>query len=166
MRNMCVLTCNGRICKEPKVYNQPDGSSFCSFPIAVDYTVRKGDTWESVAMFFDVISYQKGIFEYLEKGRLISVTGSLSFPKWVDVNGVERENHTIKADCIELLPRGASQENQQENKPSPNTYKTTYSNAPKSQPVKTYQTNKVQQVKPSTTIKNGPDSFSEEDVDF
>lgn len=176
-KNTCLIFCNGRICKEPKVYTTTNGGTFCAFPLAVDNSVLENGTWNTVAMFFDVTTYQKGIFDYLEKGRLITVCGTLSFSKWTDAMGVERENHVIRAENIELLPRGQKQEseivasqpvaNQQSYATPYQGYKQTVVQQSKTQAKPIQQVNRIQQMRAQqTTAKIGPDAFNEDNMDF
>ena len=96
----------GRITKDPELKTSPSGKSRTTFSIAVDKPVRPTDG-SPTAHFFNVTCFdQKAEFacNYLTKGRLIAVCGSLSQRKW-ETDGVTKEIVEVIAEDIQNLDR-------------------------------------------------------------
>jgi len=102
MINKIILT--GRLVRDPELKKTDDGVSFSTFTIAVgrNYRNSKG---EIDTDFIDIISWRKQAercVEYLGKGRLIGVEGSLR------INRKKKKERTyinpiVNADRIEYL---------------------------------------------------------------
>lgn len=56
--------------------------------------------------FFDVQMWGQravGVADYIKKGKQVAITGKLECNKWIDQEGMERQNWVINADDITLL---------------------------------------------------------------
>ncbi len=81
MINKIILT--GRLVEDPELKKTDDGISFSTFTLAVNRNYRNSEG-EIDTDFIDIISWRKQAErcrEYLSKGRLIGVEGSLRINK-------------------------------------------------------------------------------------
>ena len=97
----------GRLGKDPEVRSTQGGASVCNMTLATDesYTDRDGNKHESVE-WHKVTAFAKqadNCGQYLHKGSLIYVEGSLRTKKWQDQNGQDRYTTEVKADRIQFL---------------------------------------------------------------
>uniref|UniRef100_B8HPH8 Single-stranded DNA-binding protein n=1 Tax=Cyanothece sp. (strain PCC 7425 / ATCC 29141) TaxID=395961 RepID=B8HPH8_CYAP4 len=98
-----VVTLVGRVGSDPDVKFFESGSVKCSLNLAVRRFGRNRDEpdwftlelWEREA---------KTAADYVRKGSLIGITGSLKFDHWQDRNtGMERSRPVIRVSRLELL---------------------------------------------------------------
>lgn len=86
MLNKVILM--GRLTKEPELKHTQSGKSVTSFSLAVDRTFNKSET-----DFFDIVAWNKTaefVANYLHKGSLIAVEGSLQRREYTDSHGQNR----------------------------------------------------------------------------
>lgn len=99
----------GRLGKDPEVrYSQP-GNAVCNMNIATDesYTDRDGNKVDRVE-WHKVVCYQKAAencSQFLTKGSLVFIEGSLQTRKWQDQQGQDRYTTEIKANRVQFLDR-------------------------------------------------------------
>lgn len=130
----------GRLGKDPELRYTQSGSPVCSLSLATDesYTDRDGNKvekteWHRITAFQRVA---ENCANYLTKGSLIYVEGSLTTRKWQDQQGQDRFTTEIKADRVQFLDRkgdsqgGADQPQQS----APRQQGAPRSNAPRQQP--------------------------------
>lgn len=102
MINKIILT--GRLVRDPELKKTNDGVSFSKFTIAVDRNYRNSEG-EVDTDFIDIISWRKQAercVEYLSKGRLIGIEGSLQISKNESEDRIY-VNSIVNADRIEYL---------------------------------------------------------------
>lgn len=95
----------GNLTKDMELKYTSSGTAIGKFSIAVNEREKKGDTWETVASFFNVTIFGKmaeSLRQYLVKGKQIGVEGSLKQNRWEGDNG-PRSEVVIIADNIQLL---------------------------------------------------------------
>ena len=110
---MNSITLTGRITKTPEAKQKQDNSGlYCFFTIAVDDGKDKDGNKQ--ASFIDCIAYDKQasfLSNYIKKGYLIGVNGSLHVSSRTDENGVITKRATVKAWAVEnLQPREQAQQ--------------------------------------------------------
>lgn len=91
----------------------PNGTAKLEFSIAVNRSVKKGDEWESVASFFDVVTFGKkaeNIKTYISKGVKVVVSGGLRQDRWQGQDGKTRSKIYITADEV-VFPNGGNGSN-------------------------------------------------------
>ena len=100
----------GRLGRDPELRYTQSGSPVASLNIATDesYTDREGNKvdrteWHRVSVFQ---RQAENCANYLTKGSLVYVEGSLQTRKWQDQQGQDRYTTEIKADRITLLGGG------------------------------------------------------------
>ncbi len=99
----------GRLGRDPELRYSQTGSPICTLNIATDesYTDRDGNRvdraeWHRVVVFQRVA---ENCAQYLTKGSLVYVEGSLQTRKWQDQQGQDRYSTEIKAQRVQFLDR-------------------------------------------------------------
>lgn len=94
--NHCAFM--GRLVKKPELRRTNEGTAVASFTLAVDRDYQKDKTdfidctaWRSTAEFAE---------KYLDKGKMVAVTGSLQMREWKDKEGKSRTSAEINVDHI------------------------------------------------------------------
>ena len=119
MKDICKIFCLGRITQAPIVRKTSKGD-FITFSIAVHDSIKNGENWEDISNFLDIVSWQTRLFNYLEVGKKVAVTGDLNFIKYKSKSGEEKQKLTIKATDIEFE---ADKKEENENKKKAETPK-------------------------------------------
>lgn len=117
---MNIVTMSGRLCKEPELRKTQNGTSCCSFTLAVKRPKVK-DTTD----FHDCVVWQQGadyLCQYGHKGDLVIVSGPLTTREWTDKDGNKRKSVEVTCDSLELLPSKKSDNNTQQGGYNPNSY--------------------------------------------
>ena len=101
----------GRLGRDPELRYSQSGSPVCTLNIATDesYTDRDGNRVDR-AEWHRVVVFQKAAencSQYLTKGSLVFVEGSLQTRKWQDQQGQDRYTTEIKAQRVQFLDRKA-----------------------------------------------------------
>lgn len=106
-----VVTLVGRAGKDPEVKFFESGSVVCKFTLAVNRRSKKTDQ----PNWFDLEMWDRNAevaADYVRKGSLIGVKGSLKFDYWQDRStGVDRSKPIIRVYQLELL--GSKRDNEQ-----------------------------------------------------
>lgn len=100
MLNKAILM--GRICNDIDLKYTQSNTPVCSFTLAVDRGYKDANGKKQTD-FLDCVSWNKTaefIRNYMCKGQLIAVVGSIQTRKWTDKNGNERKSVEIKADEV------------------------------------------------------------------
>lgn len=99
----------GRLGRDPELRYTNSGQAICSLNVATDesYNDRDGNRveraeWHRVSVFG---RQAENCANFLSKGSLIYVAGSLTTRKWQDQNGQDRATTEIKAQSIQFLDR-------------------------------------------------------------
>jgi len=98
-----LVTLVGRAGRDPEMRFFESGSSVCNLPLAVNRR-RKGDDKPD---WFDLEIWGRTAEiagEYVRKGSLIGVTGTLKFDRWKDRStGEDRQKPVIRVERLDLL---------------------------------------------------------------
>lgn len=97
----------GRLGRDPELKYSQTGAPVCRLSVATDesYTDRNGNRVEK-AEWHTVTVFQKlaeNCAQYLKKGSLVYVEGSLQTRKWQDQQGHDRYSTEIKAQRVQFL---------------------------------------------------------------
>lgn len=98
-----TVTLVGRAGRDPEVKYFESGSVVCNFSLAVDRRSRNSDQpdWFRLEMWGRTAEIAAN---YVRKGSLIGITGSLKFDQWNDrATGALRTSPVIRVDRLELL---------------------------------------------------------------
>lgn len=105
-----VVTLVGRAGRDPDVKYFESGSVVCKFTLAVNRRTRNSDEpdWFNLEMWGKTAEVAAN---YVRKGSLIGVSGSLKFEHWKDrTTGADRSAPVIRVDRMELL--GSKRDNE------------------------------------------------------
>ncbi len=99
----------GRLGADPVSKCTPDGTPVCEFTIAVDesYKDKNGDKIQKTE-WVAIVTWRKLAEicgEYLSKGKLVYIEGSLETRSWEDKEGVKHIKTKIKASDMKMLDR-------------------------------------------------------------
>jgi single-strand DNA-binding protein len=98
-----VVTLVGRVGGDPDVKYFESGSVKCKLTLAVNRQTRNSDQpdWFTLELWGKTAEVAAN---YVRKGKLIGVKGSLKFDRWSDrATGVDRSTPIIQVDKLELL---------------------------------------------------------------
>ena len=104
---MNVVMLIGRLVADPELKYTPSGVAVCQMRIAVDRRF-KSETGEKVSDFFNLVAWrQRAEFaaNYLHKGRLVAIEGSLQSRNWVGQDGQKRYATEVVVNNIQGLDR-------------------------------------------------------------
>ncbi|MDL2316084.1 single-stranded DNA-binding protein [Desulfovibrio sp. OttesenSCG-928-A18] len=106
----------GRLGRDPELKYASTGMPITNMRIATDesYTDRDGNRverteWHTVVVFQRMA---ENCANYLSKGSLVYVEGSLQTRKWQDQQGQDRYTTEIKAQRVQFLDRKGARDNQ------------------------------------------------------
>ncbi len=95
---------------DPETRALPSGDTLCTFRVAVNEKARGGTeertSWYSVSAFGKLGEI---CAEYMRKGSLVFVEGSLSLRPYTDRKGVERISVDVRANEVRTLDRRAAE---------------------------------------------------------
>lgn len=99
----------GRLARDPEIRYTQNGSAVANMTVATDESFTGSDgnkvkrtEWHRVTVFGKMA---ESCGNYLGKGRLVHVEGSLATRKWQDQNGQDRYTTEIKAQRVQFLDR-------------------------------------------------------------
>lgn len=98
-----LVTLVGRVGRDPEVKYFESGSVVCKFSLAVDRRSRNSDQPD----WFNIELWSKNAevaANYVRKGSLIGITGSLKLDTWQDrASGAPRSSPVIRGERLDLL---------------------------------------------------------------
>ena len=103
----------GRLTKDAEMKYTNTGTAVMNLSIANNEGIKKGETWEDYANFFDVTVWGKtaeSLSKFLLKGKQIAIEGRLHQDRWDDQDGTKRYRVKINASSIQLLGGGKKEE--------------------------------------------------------
>lgn len=99
----------GRLARDPEIRYTQNGSAIANMTVATDESFVGSDgnkvertEWHRVTVFGKAA---ENCGNYLGKGSLVHVEGSLATRKWQDQNGQDRYTTEIKAQRVQFLDR-------------------------------------------------------------
>jgi single-strand DNA-binding protein len=118
MLNQCCFI--GRLGKDPEVRHSQSGDAVASFSVACTESWKKDGEKQEKTAWVNCVAWRKlGEIcgEYLQKGSLVYVSGSMQTRKWDDKDGVTR--YTTEIVLKEMKMLGGKRDNQESNDPQP-----------------------------------------------
>lgn len=101
----------GNVTKDPDLKYTPNNNAVCTFNVATNRSIKKGDDWEDVATFHRVVVWGK-IAEYINnnvvKGDPVVVEGRIENRSFEDKDGVTKYISEIIADNVIPYKRSGS----------------------------------------------------------
>ncbi len=104
---MNVVVLIGRMVADPELKYTPSGIATCTFRIAVDRRFKSA-SGEKQTDFIDIVAWRQTaefVANYMSKGRLVAVQGSLQIRSWVQQDGQKRYKAEVVADSVNGLDR-------------------------------------------------------------
>ncbi len=98
----------GRLTRDPELRYTASGIAVVNFRIAVDRRFKDKATGEKPTDFFDVSAWRQTaefVANYITKGRLVAVAGTVQNRKYTDKAGQERQVTEIIADEVQPLDK-------------------------------------------------------------
>ena len=109
---MAVIT--GNVTRDPELRYTPSGSAVCSFGVATNHSIKRGDQWEDVPTFHNIVVWGKQaeyISNNVKKGTKVSLTGRIENRQYDAKDGTKKYISEIIADTvIPFLEKRASSE--------------------------------------------------------
>ena len=109
------VTLIGRLGRDPELRHTPNGAAVSHFPLATDETWLKDGERQKRTTWHNIVCWGKLgelAAEYLRKGRLAYVRGSIQMRQWEDKDGNKRVSAEIKADEVKFLDRSADKKSE------------------------------------------------------
>ena len=107
MPSLNSVTLMGNLTRDPELRYIPSGAAVANFGLAISriYTTQDGERKEDVC-FVDIDAWGKtaeNCANYLAKGRLVLVEGSLQFRSWETEDGQKRSKLSVRAYRVQFL---------------------------------------------------------------
>lgn len=96
----------GNLTRDPELRSTRDGIAVCSFTVAVNRRQKSAEAGKPDADFFRVTAWRalgESCGKYLQKGRKVGVTGSVSVNTYTAQDGSFRASMEVVADDVEFL---------------------------------------------------------------
>ncbi len=106
MLNKCILI--GRLTADPEMRYTQSGIGVVNFRIAIDRNYKSA-SGEKETDFINIVAWRKLaelVNQYLGKGRLVAVEGSLQMRRYQTKEGENRTAYEVVADNVQFLDRG------------------------------------------------------------
>ncbi len=101
MLNVVVLT--GRLTADPELKTTTNGTSVCSFSIAVDRRYRSGEDRQTD--FINIVAWRTSaefVSKYFKKGQMIAIEGSIQTRRYQDKEGNNRTAFEVVANNVQF----------------------------------------------------------------
>jgi len=99
--NLAIIT--GNVTRDPELKYTPSGSAVCTFGVATNHSIKKGDQWEDKPTFHNIVVWGK-IAEYLtntlKKGMKVTITGRIENRTYDAKDGTKKNISEIVADTV------------------------------------------------------------------
>lgn len=114
MKSLNRIEVIGRVGQDPKI-RQAGGSSVAEFSVATSEKWSNGERtdWHRISAWGKLADI---VEQYVRKGDLVFIAGSMKYEKYTDKNGVEKE--VAKVNARDLLMLGGNKQAAQSTKPA------------------------------------------------
>lgn len=99
--NMAVIT--GNVTRDPELRYTPSGAAVCSFGVATNHSIKRGDQWEDIPTFHNIVVWGKSaeyISNNVKKGMKVSLTGRIDNRQYDAKDGTKKYISEIVADTV------------------------------------------------------------------
>ena len=99
--NMAIIT--GNVTRDPELRYTPSGSAVCSFGVATNHSIKKGDQWEDVPTFHNIVVWGKQgeyLSNTLKKGMKVSLQGRIDNRQYDAKDGTKKYISEIIAETV------------------------------------------------------------------
>jgi single-strand DNA-binding protein len=105
-RSFNQVTLMGNLTRDPELRTTPNGTSVCSFSLALNRSYKGSDgNWQEATDYIDIVAWSslgERVAQYLTKGRPALVSGRLQSRSW-DQDGVKRSKVEVVANDVTFL---------------------------------------------------------------
>ena len=101
----------GNLTRDAELKFTNAGLAIAKLSLAVNRRIKKGDSWQEEANFFDAVWMGKGaeaVAQYLLKGKQVGIQGELRQDRW-EQEGQKRSRVEIFVTSLQLLGGGRGQ---------------------------------------------------------
>jgi single-strand DNA-binding protein len=112
----------GNITRDIELRNTPSGAVVANFSIATNESVKKGENWENLTTFHDIVAWGKNaenISRFFGKGSKILIEGNIRKRDWTDKSGAKRTQTEILLERFEFVEKMTKKEDNQYSQPEP-----------------------------------------------
>ncbi len=98
----------GNLVRDPLVNTTPNNKTVCNFSVAVNRYYKKGEETVQDVSYFDIEVWEKlaeNCGKYLQKGKLVRVSGRLKQDRWEDDEGKGRSRIYVVGDHVDFQGR-------------------------------------------------------------
>ncbi len=106
MFNKVILI--GNLTRDPEMRYTPQGTSVCSFGLAVNRKFKQGEENKEEVTFINIVVFGKQADtcgQYLNKGSSALIEGRLQERRWETEDGQKRSKHEVVAQSVRFLSR-------------------------------------------------------------
>ncbi len=106
MFNKVILI--GNLTRDPELRYTPQGTSVCSFGLAVNRKYKQAEEMKEEVTFINIVVFGKQADtcgQYLSKGSAVLIEGRLQERRWETEDGQKRSKHEVVAQNVRFLPR-------------------------------------------------------------
>jgi len=122
--NLAIIT--GNVTRDPELKFTPSGMAVCTFGVATNRSIKKGDNWEDVPCFHNIVVWGKQaeyIANTVKKGIRVSIQGRIDNRSYEAKDGTKRYVSEIVADTVIPFtnrPSGYDSSSEESSSPSSN----------------------------------------------
>jgi single-strand DNA-binding protein len=163
MLGLVTATIFGRLIKDAEIRRTNGGEDYATFSLAINETERdQNGNKVDVSSFYDCISYQKQLFNFLKKGQIVVAEGRLKKRSFKGRDGSNRFNVTLLVNNMVLAPKNKELEQEQTQEESQPTVavESSYRQEEKERP------SAGRSIVNAPIKEKTPDDFEEGDFDF
>ena len=106
MFNKVILI--GNLTRDPEMRYTPQGTSVCSFGLAVNRKYKQGDEMKEEVTFINIVVFGKQADtsgQYLNKGSSVLIEGRLKENRWETEDGQKRSKLEVVAQNVRFMSR-------------------------------------------------------------
>ena len=99
--NMAVIT--GNVTRDPELRYTPSGSAVCSFGVATNHSIKKGEEWTDLPTFHNIVVWGKQgeyISNNIKKGTKVSIVGRIDNRQYDAKDGTKKYISEIVAETV------------------------------------------------------------------
>ncbi len=98
-----IAVVSGNVTRDPELRYTPSGQAVCSFGVATNRSIKKGEQWENIATFHNVVQWGKQAeftSNNLKKGMKVTVTGRIDNRSYDAKDGTKKYISEIVAESV------------------------------------------------------------------
>lgn len=99
--NMAVIT--GNATRDPELRYTPSGTAVCTFGVATNHSIKKGDQWVDTPTFHNIVVWGKQaefISNIVKKGVKVSIVGRIDNRQYDAKDGTKKYISEIVAETV------------------------------------------------------------------